>query len=300
MQIKGTSYFKNHERSKEEFRAIVNRIELLTRRSYEEISIDTALGETIVYKVKGAENGMPLVIFPGFRTTALVWDLDKGLSKILESRDVYLIETNGQPNLSEGRSPDIKSDDYGIWAVEVLDALKLDKIYVAGASFGALVGLKLAKVAPDRIKKVFLLNPGCLRKINMNPSVLWKSIKPLIRNNKKNLSDFLDSIVFHAPNHTLSEEAYNILVDYERLAIDDYKDKTQKPYDMSKELKEINVPVYLVLGDRDVLFPHEKSVKNAEKYLDEDLLNVKWFEGVGHGIETHVQALEYLENEMKD
>jgi pimeloyl-ACP methyl ester carboxylesterase len=91
----------------------------------------------------------------------------------------------------------------------------------------------------------------------------------------------------------LSEEAEQLLVDYEVFAIKNYKDNTQKPYDMGDELLGVEVPVYLILGEDDLLFPFQKSVDNAKKRISQ-LKEVKVFNQVGHGIETYMPALKYL------
>jgi hypothetical protein len=47
---------------------------------------------------------------------------------------IFMIETNGLPNLSDGATPDIKSLDYGIWATEIFDKLDIGNAFIAGAS----------------------------------------------------------------------------------------------------------------------------------------------------------------------
>lgn len=78
-----------------------------------------------------------------------------------------MIETNGLPNLSSGATPDIKSLDCGIWASEVLGKLNIETAFVAGASFGGFICMKLGIVNPEKIKAAFLLNPGCLQPFSL-------------------------------------------------------------------------------------------------------------------------------------
>ena len=74
----------------------------------------------------------------------------------LHKMRIFLVETNGLPNLSDGETPDIKSLGYGIWASEVLEKLKIEKAFIAGASFGGLICMKLAIVKPEVIKSVLV------------------------------------------------------------------------------------------------------------------------------------------------
>jgi pimeloyl-ACP methyl ester carboxylesterase len=204
-----------------------------------------------------------------------------------------MIETNGLPNLSDGSTPDIKSLDYGIWAAEVFDKLKIEKAFIAGASFGGLICMKFGIVSPQRIKAAFLLNPGCLQPFSMTLKNLFYNLLPIIQPSDKNVLKFLDKAVFSKPNHKLSDVSEKMLVDYEVFAIRQYKDNTQKPYFMERQLEEVNVETYLLVGDKDLLFPFQKSIENAKRHLKK-LKEVKVFNNVGHGIETYDKALSYV------
>jgi pimeloyl-ACP methyl ester carboxylesterase len=140
------------------------RVADLSGTSYERINLETALGETIVWGINRDRVDLKtIVIFPGFRTSSLFWDLDNALKPLKEDFRIFLVDTNGQPNLSDGNTPDIRSNDYGAWAADILKKLRVEKAIVAGASFGALVSLKLCIVVPRLVEKVILLNPGCLQ-----------------------------------------------------------------------------------------------------------------------------------------
>ena len=96
----------------------------------------------------------------------------------------------------------------------------------------------------------------------------------------------------------LSDFAEQMLVDYEVFAIRRYKDNTQKPYFMKNELEKVTTPTYLILGDKDLLFPSHKSIANA-KELIKPLKEIKLFRNVGHGIETYKEAMLYIGNVIK-
>src|SRR5690606_26469311 len=100
--------------------------------------------------------------------------------------------------------------------------------------------------------------------------------------------------VFSKPNHQLSSCAETLIIEYEEFAIKNYKDNTQKPYFMNKQ-----IDTYLLLGDKDLLFPYEKSIQNAQKHLC-SLKDIKVFENVGHGIETYEKAMHYIGNKIAE
>ena len=300
MNIKAKSSFKDPEKDRAYFENWVSKLEENNGRNYERFVIETSLGKTHVWGLNTKEEHLEtLVIFPGARTTALIWDFDKGLDNLKHKMRIFMVETNGLPNLSDGETPDIKSLDYGFWADEVFEQLKIEKAFVAGASFGGLICMKLGIVKPERIKAAFLLNPGRLQPFSMTLKNLYFNLLPIIKPTEKNVLKFLDKAVFSKPNHRLSEFSEKMLVDYEVFAIARYKDKTQKPYYMDKQLQEVKVDTYLLEGDKDLLFPFQKSIENAQKNMT-TLKETKVFKNVGHGIETHDAALKYIGEVIKN
>ena len=158
--------------------------------------------------------------------------------------------------------------------------------------------MKFGIVCPDRIKAAFLLNPGCLQPFSLSIKNLYYNILPIIKPSPANVLKFLDKAVFSKPNHRLSDFSEKMIVDYEVFAISRYQDKTQKPYYMDKQLEEVKTETYLLLGDKDLLFPFQKSIKNAKNKI-KNLQDVTVFANVGHGIETYDKALRFIGEKIK-
>ncbi|HEY5824872.1 MAG TPA: alpha/beta fold hydrolase [Cyclobacteriaceae bacterium] len=294
MQIKKKSGFRNPEADVEWFNEWATWLEKLNGKKYTRIEIQTSLGKTHVWGLNVEKQDLEtIVIFPGARTTPLFWDLDNGLKSLEEKCRIFLVETNGLPNNSDGNTPDINSLGYGEWASEVLEMLNIDTTYVAGASFGGLICMKLCIVAPQKVKEVFLLNPGCLQPFSLTFKNLYYNILPILFPSKENVTKFLDIAVFCEPNHSLSKEMKALVVDYEVFALTRYNDNTQKPYYMNDELKKVKSIVHLIEGDKDLLFPYKKSIKNAREKLVhiEDIIVCH---NVGHGIETYPPAIQAI------
>ena len=295
VDIKRVSCFKDKKKDKAYLNKWVEKLEKLNDRRYERLSVTTSLGETVIYGLNTEKKELPaLVIFPGFRTTSLIWDFDKGLDHLGCEARIFMVETNGQPNLSEGNSPDIKGYGYGYWANEVLEGLNLNKVIVAGASFGGIVALKLCIVHSEKVQTAVLLNPGCFTFASLTPKVMWPSMMSLLIPNRKYVKKFIEEVVFYPPHHMLSDQAYELLQEYEQFAIKRYKDRTQKPRSMKDQLKEVSVPVYLLQGDKDPLFPWRKNARIAKEMLGNNLIENKLMENVSHGIECYFPAMEYL------
>lgn len=300
MEIKSKSYFKDAKADLTIFENWINQLEKHNERVYERFEIKTSLGKTHVWGINTKEENLEtLVVFPGARTTSLFWDFDKGLDNLNQKLKIYLVETNGLPNLSDGLTPDIKSLDYGLWAVETFEKLGIERAFVAGASFGGLICMKLAITKPELIKAAFLLNAGCLQPFSLSLKNLYYNLLPIVSPSVNNVSKFLDKAIFCKPNHKLSSVSEKLIVDYEVFALTRYKDNTQKPYYMDEQLVDVMVDTYLLQGDNDLLFPYQKSIDNAKKHI-KTLKEIEIFENVGHGIETHAKAMNYIGLKIKN
>lgn len=300
MKTYSHSHFKDETKDLDYFKNWVTQLEKNNDRQYERYEVETSLGKTQIWGLNTKNDFSDiLVIFPGARTTSLIWDFDKGLDNLNRKMRIFMVETNGLPNLSNGSTPDIKSLDYGHWANEIFEKLKIEKAFVAGASFGGLICMKLGITNPEKIKAAFLLNPGCLQSFSLSFNNLYYNLLPIIKPTKKNVLKFLDKAVFSKPNHKLSDISEKLLIDYEVFAISRYKDKTQKPYYMDKQLEEVNAETYLLVGDKDLLFPYQKSIENAKRQI-KTLKKIKIFSNVGHGIETYDKALNYIGEKIKN
>ncbi|MBS1559726.1 MAG: alpha/beta hydrolase [Bacteroidetes bacterium] len=300
MKIYSKSHFKNETTDRHYFENWVKQLEENNGRQYDRYEILTSLGKTHVWGLNTKDEQLDtLVIFPGARTTSLIWDFDKGLNNLNHKMRIFMVETNGLPNLSDGSTPDIKSFDYGNWANEVFEKLKIDTAFVAGASFGGLICMKFAIVHPERIKTAFLLNPGCLQPFSLAFKNLYYNLLPILKPTDKNVLKFLNRAVFSKPNHKLSNFSEQMLVDYEVFAINRYKDRSQKPYYMDKQLAEVKADTYLLVGDKDLLFPYQKSIDNAKRQI-KTLKETRTYNNVGHGIETYDKALNYIGEKIKN
>ena len=295
------SSFKNLPQAEAFFADWITNIEALNQCVYQRLEVASLLGKTVVWALNAERKDRPaLVVFPGFRTCGLFWDLDNNLAPLKATHRIFLVDVNGQPCLSDGHTPPVKSLDYGHWAADLLDKLGLDKVFVAGASFGGLLGLKRALVAPARVSKVLLMNPGCLQPFSLGLKNLYYNLLPLAFPSEANVRKFLQAAVFCPGHHELSTPAMQVLVDYEVFAIRQYRDQTQKPYAMTPaELAAVSVPVYLLLGDKDLLFPWQKSLRVARQHI-KTLRRALVLPNIGHGIETSPVAIAALAEMLRE
>jgi esterase/lipase len=68
---------------------------------------------------------------------------------------------------------------------------------------------------------------------------------------------------------------------------------------LDQQLEDVHVDTFLLEGDKDLLFPFQKSIKNAKSRI-RTLKEIKLFNNVGHGIETYDKALNYIGEKIKN
>src|SRR5215467_10227401 len=103
MKIKAVSSFKDKGVAERFFANWVHGVRELSDTLYEKINVETSLGNTVVWSINSHRTDLKsLVIFPGFRTCALFWDLDNALGILKDDFRIFLVDTNGQPCLSDG------------------------------------------------------------------------------------------------------------------------------------------------------------------------------------------------------
>lgn len=124
---------------------------------FEELDIPTRFGTTHV-TVSGPKDAPPLVLLHGYMATAMMWALNIG--DFSQRHRVYAIDTMGQPGKSIPTEPICSAADYVTWLTATLDALHLDRVNLAGQSFGGWLALKYAIAAPERVQKLVLLSAG--------------------------------------------------------------------------------------------------------------------------------------------
>ena len=126
--------------------------------------VETSWGPTFV-RVSGPADGPPLVLLPGANATSLMWETN--IEAFSGEHRVYAVD-----NIFDfGRSVytrNLKTPaDFVSWFDELLDSLGVEKIRLAGLSYGGWIASEYALEHPDRVEKLVLLAPAA--------TVLWFS-----------------------------------------------------------------------------------------------------------------------------
>ena len=185
-------------------------------------------------------DGTPLILLSGGGLERSIKDFEKCIPDLAKHFRVIAPDTPGQ-----GRSEQADTLTYEIlleFTSRLIDSLKIDSAYVMGWSDGGIMGILLAEKRPDRIRKVIAVgaNNGLRRAIP--PDIPIDSVYPMT----------LD--YFEKKNKALVERYTNLSPkkDWKKFMADANAMVYQKESYFSDSIYgRINIPVMIVLGDRD-------------------------------------------------
>jgi pimeloyl-ACP methyl ester carboxylesterase len=121
------------------------------------LDVPSAYGTTRVHAC-GPPDGPPLILLHGGGATSTVWFANVG--ELSRTYRVYAVDTIGDAGRSvHNRRPTRTVGDFMEWLDSLLDGLGIDSAHVAGHSYGSWIGLHYALHAPQRVRKLVLLDP---------------------------------------------------------------------------------------------------------------------------------------------
>ena len=197
-------------------------------------------GKKIYYEEYG--QGTPLLLLSGGGIDRSIRDFGKCIPNLSKHYRVIAPDTPGQ-----GRSEQTDSLSYDLltdFMSQLIDSLKIDSAYVMGWSDGAIVSLLLADRRADKIKKIIAVgaNNG-MRGFVLPDGFPLDSIK-------------IPSLEWWAQSNKKDIDWYNTLTpkkDWKKMFNNMNAMVYKKEYFPNSVYDSINIPVMIVLGDRDMI-----------------------------------------------
>ena len=218
--------------------------------------VETGFGSTHILEAGNPENPPQLLVHGsnGCAPVALETYIE-----LIDHFHVYAVDVLAQPNKSAENVLSMSDLSYGKWIIEVLDALKIDTIPMAGFSLGGLIILKTLEYADERISEVFLTAPAYI--VNGNPlKAIFKMFIPMKRFIKTKNERLLNKVV-----NELFTEPDEFPFTYLGLVFQHFNmDFTPVPVIKEKAAKKIKTPITLIASQNDLIFPGEKMLKRAK------------------------------------
>ena len=197
-------------------------------------------GKNIYYEEYG--QGTPLLLLSGGGINRSIRDFGKCIPELSKHYRVIAPDTPGQ-----GRSEQTDSLSYDLltdFMSQLIDSLKIDSAYVMGWSDGAIVSLLLADRRDDKVKKAIAVgaNNG-MRGFALPEGISLDSIRP-------------PTLEYWASSNKKDIEWYNTLTpkkDWRKVFNNMNKMVYEKEYFPTSVYAGINIPVMILIGDRDMI-----------------------------------------------
>ena len=225
-----------------------------------------------------------LVFLPGFNASSLVWLVGQGLNQLSRNYRLCLIDINGQPGFSDGRSPRLHTDEYGQWACQVLEQLSITRATLIGHGLGGLIILKACRFAPKMVKKAILVNPAGLQSLRLSPALLRYTLLTVKTPSYSDVNSFLQATNFSSLDPPLTSAQEKLLVDFQVYALSSFDLAPCWFQSLAKaELAAVHNPIHIVLGTQDKFYPYQHTLAKATQHLS-SLVSVTVLPTLGHSV----------------
>jgi pimeloyl-ACP methyl ester carboxylesterase len=201
----------------------------------------------------------------------------------LGDRAMVAIDTIGDVGRSHQRVAVDGADDLAGWLGETLDGLGLDRVALAGTSYGGFLALNLAARRPARVRSLVLVDPAGIVRVRLLRFMLW------------GVPTLLASLLPGPPRRVAAKLLRMPVLEDKRVlrvalyAQVNHRTRLLPPEPLSDDqLRSIEQPVMLILGAKSQVLPAAEVQARAEALLPR--VEVDVVPGAGHAV-----ALSHLE-----
>lgn len=279
--MKNNSVYQQSYRSLDGYRAMMSWYDRSLAHlpfEHESCMLPTSFGPTHVL-ISGLRNFENLVLLPGWGGNAVAYKTL--IQELSTSFRVYAIDPIGFTGKSSPARPSVEGSGYGQWLLEVMEQSQIDKACFVGVSGGSWILLKLASIAPDRIRCSTLVNPLGFVPLRFPYRLSHARHAPYLVNlfaytfgNDERLMNLLFKLPA-SPSHEAKSEAM-LLFKHFRIFL------PPKPI-RDAEQRKLDSPTIILVGEKERLYSKRSLTEQARRTLPR-LLYTKVIPNVGHYI----------------
>ncbi|KJD33367.1 alpha/beta hydrolase [Tamlana nanhaiensis] len=214
---------------------------------FEELYIPTSFGTAHVI-VSGLNNSQPVVLLHGMKASSTMWY--PNIEALSKNHKVFAIDFILEPGKSNLENNIEAIENVMAWYNEIFKALELEKFHLIGASRGGWLAVNLALNNQEQIKSLILLSPAQTFSWIKPSTDLLKNIVTLFSSKEKQLIQMLKSMSSNPAN---IDSAY--INQYKLGSQQESNNKfitSMTPFSKN-ELKSLQMPVLVLIGDNDVI-----------------------------------------------
>ena len=221
--------------------------------------VATRQGETFVL-VCGPEDAPPLLLIHGALGNAAMWLFD--VQAWAKDFRVYVVDVIGEPGLSASSRPPLDIEVYADWLEDVIKGLGLKKMFIAGESLGGWLALAYATRRPEAVARLALIVPGGLG----NQFKFLYTVLPLMLLGPWGARKAGELIYGRAgpARSAAARDFFNFIA----MITKNCRPRMEKlPIFSDEYLKRLTMPVYAILGGKDVLVNSDVTKRRLESLL---------------------------------
>ncbi len=223
--------------------------------AYEELHVNTSYGNT--YVIRSGDHSLPaLLLLHGTSSNSAFM-----LGEIIEYSKhycVYAIDIPGEPGKSEERQYSLVHTVYYSWLKELIDQLSLTNVSILGLSLGGWLITGFASRYPNYVEKLVLLCPSGIGKQRV--SFIFKAVFYMLQGDRGR--DKLAKLV------NGNQPIPNEVKEYTSLIASQFHlRKEQVPIYPDEELKQLQMPLLLIVGEKDVLLDSNDTARRIQRLL---------------------------------
>jgi pimeloyl-ACP methyl ester carboxylesterase len=233
---------------------------------HDEMTVSNRFGVTHLI-ASGPKNAPALVLLHGYWATLTMWT--PNISTLSKGHRVYAIDVMGQPSKSVPSEPIRNADDYVEWLSAVLDKLQLERISLAGMSFGGWLALNFAIAQPQRVQSLILLSPAASILKLVNQFAL-RGIPMMLLPTRFTVNSFMRWLGFtNDPDEAVSRDTMTSVIELTYLGLKHFRFTRAVPPTVFSDidLQAMQIPTLLLMGEHEVIYDATRALYRARRLI---------------------------------
>lgn len=232
----------------------------LWKINFKEEDLITSYGVAHVI-ISGPKDASPLVLLHGMDASSTMWY--PNIEALSKNHRVYAIDFLMEPGKSVSCGETLNKTEVVAWYSEIFQHYKLKNFKVVGASRGGWVGTLLATQEDSKITKLVLLSPAQTFETIDSKRKAMPALMLKLFPNKNKLRRTLKAFAYYPKKiDTVYKKQFYLA---NKFAKTNTSMLQMTPFS-KEELKNISIPVLVLIGDHDVI-NSDDTVERAKKLM---------------------------------
>ena len=241
----------------------------------QQLRVPTREGETFIIAC-GNEDAPPLLLFHGSVANSAMWMGD--VASWAKHFRIYAVDMIGDAGLSAPSRPPLSSGAHALWLDDVLQALYLTRVSIAGVSLGGWLALDYAIRRPGRVESLVLTCPGGVGRVKVEVLLKLIPLQMLGGWGKRKAGEI---VLGRAPANP--SPAVQSFLQFFQLIQENFRPRRVKlPVFSDDALKSLNMPVLAIVGGKDVLIDSDGTKRRLERNVAG--VQIRYIPEAGHFI----------------